>query len=133
MGQIGVALWLPRTMALPAPTLSPLLSRRARATLRSWTCSPRCTPNSPSPALRRFPRPARLTKVLRRSSTPLSWSVATAWAPRTLWPLGCPKSLPPKRPLPWPAWRARWACSPSAWTVRPLPTRSRRPTSWAWR
>ena len=131
VGQIGVALWLPRTMALPAPTLSLSRWSVAPTTRTWWSCLRRCTTSSPSRVPRRFPRPASRMRALPRSCTRLSWSVATAWAPRTLWPLACPKSRPRRKRLRSLAWRARWACSPSAWTVRPSPTRSRRCPSWA--
>ena len=126
MGQIGVALWLPRTMALPAPMLSPTLSRRARATPRWLTCSPRCTLSSPSRVPRRSPRLARPMRTLQPRSATLSAPRVTVWAPRILWLSVSPRLLLPKRRLLLPAWLWSWVTSTSAWMARPLPTLSRR-------
>lgn len=132
MGQIGVALWLPRTMALPAPMLSLSPLRHARATPRSWTCSPRCTLSSRPRARRAFLRLVLRTRTLLLRCATLSAPTVTVW-PLSGW-LSTSRALTPlRKPLRSLAWLSSWVTSTSVWMVRPLPTLSRRPTSRAWR
>lgn len=148
MGQIGVALWLPRIMALPAPmlSLSPTMSFWAslRETGSHWMrtttrpprfclSSRRCTSSSPHLVRLRCPRLARWTRTSQLRCATLSAHAAMVCPLRTLWRWVSPRLPPRKRRLPSLAWRSSWGTSTNAWMVRPSPTLSRRCPSRAWR